>query len=105
MTGGGCEQLTTPSGMFSGWRQVACAHIWSNTVVIKMLCNIEKQTIEIKILPSDLTYMDSTSDSILNHKTIESRWSVKWSEAKLFESNPDPKKEKRYVTEIGRAHV
>ena len=63
-----------------------------------MLCNIEKQTIEIKILPSDLTYMDSTSDSILNHKTIESRWSVKWSEAKLFESNPDPKKEKRYVT-------
>lgn len=30
--------------------------------------------------------------------TIESKWIAKWNEAKAFESDPDPKKEKRYLT-------
>ena len=34
----------------------------------------------------------------MDANAIEAKWSRRWAEEKAFEGNPDPKKEKRYIT-------
>ena len=34
----------------------------------------------------------------MDANTVESKWSSRWAEARAFEADPDPKKEKRFVT-------